>query len=260
MWMKKLNYMYFKSEEFRNRYFRTLPTHEYSWIFDYQGQPMMGLHATMFATSINTFSNEEQRAEWMPKVQNYDILGTYAQTELGHGSNVAGLETTATFDKETDEFVLHTPTTTATKWWPGDLGRYANHAVVFAQLIIESDGHKNNYGVCPFIVQLRDLETHKHLSGIKSGDMGPKFGYLAKDNGWMQMTHVRIPRKQMLQRFITVDRSGDVSITGDIKILYSTMILIRTIIIANAKNALSQTLLVALRYSTVRRQFRNISG
>jgi len=60
------------------------------------------------------------------------ILGTYAQTELGHGSDISSLETTATFDKETDEFVIHTPTPTATKWWAGDCGRMANHAVVFA--------------------------------------------------------------------------------------------------------------------------------
>lgn len=71
---------------------------------------------------------------------------------MGHGSNVAGLETTAIFDHKTDEFVINTPTISATKWWPGDLGRHTNHAVVFAQLIIESDGHQNRYGVCPFIV------------------------------------------------------------------------------------------------------------
>ena len=64
------------------------------------------------------------------------IFGTYAQTELGHGSNVKRLETTATFDKDTDEFIIHSPTISSTKFWPGDLGLIANHATVFAQLII----------------------------------------------------------------------------------------------------------------------------
>ena len=40
------------------------------------------------------------------------VAGSYAQTELGHGSNVRGLETTATFIPETDEFELHSPTLT----------------------------------------------------------------------------------------------------------------------------------------------------
>ena len=75
-------------------------------------------------------------------------MGCYAQTEIGHGSDIAGLETTATFDEKTDEFVIHTPSISATKWWPGDMGQFSTHAVVFAQLIIEG----NSYGVMPFLV------------------------------------------------------------------------------------------------------------
>lgn len=52
-----------------------------------------------------------------------DIMGCYAQTEIGHGSDVSGLETTAIYDKRTDEFVINTPSITATKWWPGEMGR-----------------------------------------------------------------------------------------------------------------------------------------
>jgi acyl-CoA oxidase len=74
------------------------------------------------------------------------------------------------------------------------MGRIANYAIVMAKLIIEDDGEKNEYGVAPFLVQIRDLKTHKHMPGIKSGDMGPKFGYHGKDNGWMTMDNVRIPR------------------------------------------------------------------
>jgi len=54
---------------------------------------------------------------------------------------------------KSDQFIIHTPEPKATKWWPGDLGRWANHAVVFAQIIIpDDDGDLNNYGVAPFIV------------------------------------------------------------------------------------------------------------
>ena len=85
---------------------------------------------------------------WLPKTLNHDIIGTYAQTELGHGSDVSRLETTATFDMKTDEFVMNSPTITSTKWWPGDMGLYCTHIICFARCIID----ENDYGVMPFVV------------------------------------------------------------------------------------------------------------
>lgn len=75
-----------------------------------------------------------------------------------------GLETTATYDKDTEEFVVNTPSLTAVKWWVGDLGVFSNHAMVFAQLII--NGKK--LGVHSFIVPIRDMETHAPLPSIYS--------------------------------------------------------------------------------------------
>ena len=79
----------------------------------------------------------------------------------------------------------------ATKWWPGDLGLYSSHAVVFAKLIIDG----NKYGVIPFLVQIRDTTTWKLMPGVKAGDIGPKLGYHAKNNGWCTFDNVRIPRE-----------------------------------------------------------------
>ena len=66
-----------------------------------------------------------------------DYLGTYAQTELGHGTFIRGLETTATYDPRTEEFILNSPTLTAFKWWPGGLGKTANYAIVMANLFTQ---------------------------------------------------------------------------------------------------------------------------
>ncbi|KAI5007922.1 hypothetical protein ZWY2020_008970 [Hordeum vulgare] len=77
----------------------------------------------------------------------FQRIGCYAQTELGHGSNVQGLETTATFDPSTDEFVMHSPTLTSSKWWPGGLGKASTHAVFYARLITEG----KDYGIHGFI-------------------------------------------------------------------------------------------------------------
>ena len=132
----------------------------------------------------------------------------------------------------------------------------ANYALVFAQLIIDGD----KYGVSPFLVQIRDLETHKWRPGVKSGDLGPKLGYHSKDNGWMQLNNVRIPRDQMLSRFTRVDREGNFSIEGDLRVLYSTMLSTRTAMLNGASNILLPALLIATRYSLIRRQFKNTPG
>jgi acyl-CoA oxidase len=98
---------------------------------------------------------------------------SYAQTELGHGSNVRGLETTATWNPQDKTFVIHSPHLTASKWWIGSLGKTANHAVVMAQLVIQGKA----YGPHPFVVPIRDLKTHEMLENVYVGDIGPKFGY-----------------------------------------------------------------------------------
>jgi acyl-CoA oxidase len=77
------------------------------------------LHQTMVRNSIELWANEEQRKYWLPKLDDYSILVTYAQTELGHGTYVRGLETTATYNKESQTFTLNSPTITSFKYWPG---------------------------------------------------------------------------------------------------------------------------------------------
>lgn len=69
----------------------------------------------MFIPAIKGQGTEEQQHKWLPLAYKMAIIGCYAQTELGHGSNVQGLETTATFDPTTDEFIMHSPTVTSTK-------------------------------------------------------------------------------------------------------------------------------------------------
>jgi hypothetical protein len=81
------------------------------------------LHDLMFLPCLLSLCSEEQQAYWVPAARSKKVLGCYAQTELGHGSNIQALQTTATFDPATDEFIMDTPTTQAYKWWPGTLGR-----------------------------------------------------------------------------------------------------------------------------------------
>ena len=180
------------------------------------------------------------------------VLGCYAQTELGHGSNVRALETTATYLPDSDEIEVHSPTLASTKWWPGALGRTANFAIVFARLLVGG----RDLGIHNFLVQLRDVESHQPLAGVTVGDIGPKIGYNAQDNGFCRFARVRIPRQQMAMRHARLSRGGEYATSGSVArdVLYSTMTLVRAEIVGNCGAALAQAATVAIRYSAVRRQ------
>ncbi|KAG9156201.1 hypothetical protein Leryth_024803 [Lithospermum erythrorhizon] len=218
------------------------------------------LHWGMFVPAIKGQGTDEQQKKWLSLSYKMKIIGCYAQTELGHGSNVQGLETTATFDPKTDEFIIDSPTLTSSKWWPGGLGKVSTHAVVYARLITGGQ----DYGVHGFIVQLRSLEDHNPLPGITVGDIGMKFGngaYNTMDNGVLRFDHVRIPRDQMLMRVSQVTREGKF-IESDVprQLLYGTMVYVRKTIVMDASYALSKAVCIATRYSAVRRQFGSQNG
>eukprot|EP00986_Skeletonema_menzelii_P005041 scaffold1778_cov135-Skeletonema_menzelii.AAC.10 len=169
------------------------------------------LHWVMFVPNILTLCDAEQQAQWLPLCRDWKMIGCYAQTELGHGSNIRALETTATFLKESDgaakggEWIINSPTLTSTKFWPGTLGKTANHAMVIARLI---DGSGKDHGIHNFLVPLRSMEDHTLLPGVETGDIGPKIGYNNMDNGFARFDNVRIPRRNMAMRFAMVDEEG----------------------------------------------------
>lgn len=122
----------------------------------------------LFIPMIKLQGTTEQIAYWLPLAESGSIIGSYSQTELGHGTFVGGIQTTATFDKESDEFIIHTPSLSATKYWPGALGFASTHTIVIARLIID----KKDYGVHSFIMQIRSLSDFTPLPGIELGDIG----------------------------------------------------------------------------------------
>lgn len=218
------------------------------------------LQHTMFATSVREQSNDEQLAYWLPKVEAWDIIGAYGQTELGHGSNVRGLELQARWDPKSKVFILHSPTLTASKWWNGALGRTANHAIVVAQLMLP-DGKTGNYkshGPHQFITQIRDMKTHKPLEGVVIGDIGPKYGYTSMDNGYMLFNNFRIPHSALLAKYSGVDEgSGAYKEPENPATVYGSLTFVRAQIIMHARLILARAVTVAVRYTSIRRQFQD---
>lgn len=117
---------------------------------------------------------------------------------------------------------------TATKWWIGGAAQTATHAVVFAQMIING----KRWGVKNFVVQLRDASNFKPEQGINIGDIGAKMGRHGIDNGWIQFTHVRVPRSHMLMRYTKVNRQGVVSEPPLAQLAYGALIQGRVSMIA----------------------------
>eukprot|EP00004_Rigifila_ramosa_P015767 TRINITY_DN3684_c0_g1_i1.p1 TRINITY_DN3684_c0_g1~~TRINITY_DN3684_c0_g1_i1.p1 ORF type:complete len:761 (+),score=159.03 TRINITY_DN3684_c0_g1_i1:10-2292(+) len=230
-----------------------IPTREdISWMSEYSmNSGALGLHFGVFVAGLLGNASDEQQGWWLSRALQFQIIGCYAQTELGHGSNVRALRTTAVFDKATQQFVLNTPTLQSLKWWPSGLGKLSTHALLYAQLVIDGKEH----GVHVFMLQVRD-EDHRPLPGIELGDLGPKIGDAANDTAWMRLTDVRIPREHMLARWQEVTPEGKYvkNSKGTGKEHYSTMLQTRGGMLRIASGMLARAVTIATRYSCVRAQ------
>uniref|UniRef100_M4C1G3 Acyl-coenzyme A oxidase n=1 Tax=Hyaloperonospora arabidopsidis (strain Emoy2) TaxID=559515 RepID=M4C1G3_HYAAE len=217
------------------------------------GEPLgVDVHRAMFIPTLENQGDESQRAKWLPLAKQYKILGAYAQTELGHGSNVQGIETVATFDKATQEFILDSPTLTSRKWWPGGLGKTANHAIVHARLTLDG----KDVGVQAFLVQIRSMHDHMPLPGIKVGDIGPKVGFNAVDNGYCAFHKIRVPRENMLMRYAKVLSDGTFVKPQSDKLVYLTMVRIRAYLIETLATLMGAAATICTRFSAARIQGR----
>eukprot|EP00344_Euplotes_crassus_P005848 CAMPEP_0196999594 /NCGR_PEP_ID=MMETSP1380-20130617/4737_1 /TAXON_ID=5936 /ORGANISM="Euplotes crassus, Strain CT5" /LENGTH=679 /DNA_ID=CAMNT_0042416571 /DNA_START=8 /DNA_END=2047 /DNA_ORIENTATION=+ len=187
-------------------------------------------------------------------------LGCFGLTEMGHGSNVRGIEITATYDKTTKEFILNSPTKTAIKFWIGALAKSAHNAVIFAQLYINENGQKVRKGVHAFVLPIRDRMTHTSFPGVEIGDCGYKKGLNGIDNGWIKFEDYRIPRESLLNRFADVTEDGvyQTAIESEGKRFGNSMSSLSggRVFISRMSSEISlQSLSIAIRYAAVRRQF-----
>jgi acyl-CoA oxidase len=209
-------------------------------LIGHHGFPL-SLHFTMVVPMLMNNADDEQMEWWFQKAVNREFVGTYAQTEIGHGTNLKKLETTAVYDPKSQEFVLNTPTITATKWWPGNLGKSTNFILVMAQLWTQGKVRfvLNSvliyfacfqcHGAYPFMVQIRHPDTHQPMPGITVGDIGPKYGANSNDNGFLRLNNVRIPRRNMLMKHAKVHPDGRFEPPIHEKLSYTGMMYIRSV-------------------------------
>lgn len=219
-----------------------------------------GVQWGLFGAAVLHLGTKEHHEKFLPGIMNLDVPGAFAMTEIGHGSDVASIATTATYDTETEEFVIHTPFRAAWKDYLGNAGVHGKAAVLFAQLI--TDGV--NHGVHCFYVPIRD-DDGNFLPGVGGEDDGIKGGLNGIDNGRLHFTHVRIPRTNLLNRY------GDVAADGTYSspiaspgrrffTMLGTLVQGRVSLDGSAAAASAVALQIAITYGSQRRQFNAASA
>ena len=215
----------------------------------------VGVQFGLFGGAILQLGSKHHHDDYLADLVKGDLLGCFAMTETGHGSNVQALGTVATYDAEAGEFVITTPDESSRKDYIGNAAAHASAAVVFAQLEINGASE----GVHAFVVPIRD-EQGEPLPGVRIGDDGPKIGLNGVDNGRLWFDHVRVPRTSMLNRYADVTEDGRYesaieNVDRRFFTMLGTLIQGRVCVGGAAINASKVALAVAVKYANQRRQF-----
>lgn len=214
-----------------------------------------GVHFGLYGGAVTALGTPWHHETFLPPNLSMDQVGCYAMTEYGHGSDVASLETTHTYDPATDEIVVHSPTPSSTKTYIGAAAEDAHIAAVYGQLVVDGTSH----GVHVVLVPVRDADGTP-VPGVTLGDNGAKGGLAGVDNGTITFDQVRVPRAHLLDRFGGIDEQGRYvsDIEGDGKRFFTmlgTLVRGRICVAAGAGTASRKALSIATRYALRRRQF-----
>lgn len=218
-----------------------------------------GVQWGLFGAAVLHLGTREHHERFLPGIMNLDVPGAFAMTEIGHGSDVASIATTATYDPETEEFIIHTPFRAAWKDYLGNAAVHGKAAALFAQLITGGVNH----GVHCFYVPIRD-DDGNFLPGVGGEDDGIKGGLNGIDNGRLHFTNVRVPRTNLLNRY------GDVAADGTYSspiaspgrrffTMLGTLVQGRVSLDGSAVAASAVALQIAITYGSQRRQFNAAS-
>nr|WP_082510235.1 acyl-CoA dehydrogenase [Leifsonia sp. Leaf325] len=218
-----------------------------------------GVQWGLFSAAILHLGTEYHHLTFLPDTMTLKVPGAFAMTETGHGSDVASIGTTATYDEKKQQFVINTPFRGAWKDYLGNAAKHGTAAVVFAQLITQGVNH----GVHAFYVPIRNSKGG-FLKGIGGEDDGLKGGLNGIDNGRLHFTNVRVPRTNLLNRYGDVAEDGTYTSTiaspgRRFFTMLGTLVQGRVSLDGAATQASAMALKIAVTYATQRRQFNAAS-
>ncbi len=231
---------------------RIFAAHEVLGLCDGSATTKMTVQMNLFGGTLLRFGDKPEFQTIIDGISQFTEVGCFGLTELGFGNNAVEMQTTATFDENSDEFIIDSPTTLSQKYWITNGYCHAHWAIVFAQLMIKGE----SYGVHGFLVPIRDKQLNP-LPGVTVQNMGYKIGLNGVDNARLWFNQVRVPRENLLDAFSKVSADGEFSsqIKGKrgrfIKMadqLLSGRLCIASMTLASCKSIMTTT----IRYSQTR--------
>ncbi len=217
-----------------------------------------GVQFGLFGGAILNLGTSQHHDAYLADLVNGRLMGCFAMTETGHGSNVQALDTVATYDVATQEFVVHTTTEQGGKDYIGNAAVHGEVAVVFARLEVAGE----DQGVHAFVVPIRSGGVV--CPGVRVEDDGLKMGLNGVDNGRLWFDHVRVPRAALLDRFATVSATGVYespieNVNRRFFTMLGTLVTGRVCVGGAAINASKVALTIAVKYALRRRQFEAVT-
>ena len=215
-----------------------------------------GVQFGLFGGSIEKLGTKKHHDQYLTDAGKTTLLGCFAMTETGHGSNVRGVKTTATYDKQTDSMIIHTPGENDNQEYIGN-ALHSKMASVFAQLIVNG----KNEGVHAILVPVRD-DQHQLMPGVTIEDNGYKLGLNGVDNGKIWFHQVRVPRENLLNKYGDINADGEYH--SDIKnpnkrffTMLGTLVGGRICVARAGLGGAKKALAIAIKHALQRRQFND---
>ena len=190
-------------KDFWNNPLRVFAAHELAAIIDPAMTTKMTVQFNLFGGTVLKLGTDRHHKELLEGIDNLNDIGCFGLTELGYGNNAVEMETTATYDANTKEFIVNTPNTLAQKYWITNGAVHAKHVVVMAHLLVNG----KNEGIHAILVRMRDNDL-KTIPGVTIEDMGYKMGLNGVDNAKLSFDNVRVPREALLNKWSDVAEDG----------------------------------------------------
>jgi acyl-CoA oxidase len=214
-----------------------------------------GVQFGLFGGAVHHLGTRKHHERYLEDIASLELPGCFAMSETDHGSNVQELETTATWDPEGGEFVVHTPSEGACKDYIGNAACHGRIAAVFCQLVVGGESR----GVHALLVPIREPDGSP-VEGVEISDCGEKLGLNGVDNGRLRFHQVRVGRDVLLDRYAEVTPDGEYrsrieNPTRRFFTMLGTLVQGRVSVGGAAISATKSALTIAIRHACRRRQF-----